>query len=162
MIASTVENEFTCVQPAYDHTQYAPMYWLILVPAFAMAGAAYFSLRDAEFVYLQVMSGFLFAVGFSFRWLRVVDEGAHLALRYGPLPIFRRRIAFADIADARRSTSSFIDGWGIHWVPGRGWTFNLWGFDCVLVTLQDGRTMRIGTDDADGLSHFLQQRQSES
>ena len=122
----------------------------------------FFARSTAEFLYMQVVSGLLFVIAFSFRWLRVADEGLHLALRYGPLAVFRRRIAFDDIAAAEQSRSSFIDGWGIHWVPGRGWTFNLWGFDCVLVTLKDGRTVRIGTDDPDGLSRFLRQRLCDS
>lgn len=161
MITSTFENRLSNTLPAYDHTQYAPMHWLILVPAFGMAGAAYMSQGDAEFLLLQVVSGFMFVVAFSFRRLRVVDEGTHLALRYGPLPVFRRRIALADIAGAEQSRSSFIDGWGIHWVPGRGWTFNLWGFDCVLITFKDGRMMRIGTDDSEGLNRFLQEKRRD-
>jgi hypothetical protein len=95
---------------------------------------------------------------FSFRNLRIVDEGDAVAIRFGPLPTFRKRVAYADIATAERDRSSIADGWGIHWVPGRGWTYNLWGFDCVRMTLRNGKTMRIGTDDPDGLSNFLQQK----
>jgi hypothetical protein len=41
-------------------------------------------------------------------------------------------------------------------VPGRGWTYNLWGFDCVRLTFKNGRTVRVGTDDPIGLAAFLQ------
>lgn len=57
----------------------------------------------------------------------------------------------------RRARSKLIDGWGVHWLPGRGWTFNLWGRDCV-----EGNTarrrLRIGTDDPEGLANFLTER----
>jgi hypothetical protein len=47
-----------------------------------------------------------------------------------------------------------VDGWGVHWIPGRGTTYNLWGFDCA-VLLVNGRIVRIGSDDAEGLVEFL-------
>jgi len=51
----------------------------------------------------------------------------------------------------------FIDGWGIHWIPWRGWTYNLWGFRCVRLK-HLGRTIRIGTDDPEGLRDYLADR----
>ena len=42
----------------------------------------------------------------------------------------------------------------IHCIPGRGWTYNLWGFDCVVVR-QGNKTTRVGTDDVAGLLAFL-------
>jgi len=95
---------------------------------------------------------------FSFRQLLVRDEGDVLALRFGPIPLFRKRIAYADIASAERDMTTVIDGWGIHWVPSRGWTYNLWGFDCVRVSLNNGRTIRIGTDDPEALARYLQKK----
>ena len=59
---------------------------------------------------------------------------------------------------AEPDRSNVIDGWGIHWVPGRGWTYNLWGFDCVRLTLAGGRTIRVGTDDPRSLAQFVQTR----
>ena len=35
-----------------------------------------------------------------------------------------------------------LDGWGIHLSPSGGWTWNLWGFDCVDVTYKKGRKLR--------------------
>ena len=34
-------------------------------------------------------------------------------------------------------------------MPGRGWTYNLWGFDCVKLTL-GRKIIRVGTNDAEG------------
>jgi hypothetical protein len=36
-----------------------------------------------------------------------------------------------------------------------GWVWNLWGRECVVVRFRDGRTLRIGTDDAENLAAFL-------
>ena len=78
-------------------------------------------------------------------------------MRFGPLPLFRKRIPYRDIAAVEQGRSRWIDGWGIHFVPGRGWTYNLWGFDCAELRV-GGRRLRIGTDDAEGLVSFLRQR----
>ena len=87
--------------------------------------------------------------------LPVSDLADHLYVHFGPLALFRKRIAYSQITHVEPGRSSVIDGWGIHYVPGRGWTWNLWGFDCVVLTLGD-RTLRIGTDDVRGLTEFLQ------
>ncbi len=106
------------------------------------------------FAFLAV--GTLFVIiAFSFRQLRIRDEGERLAIRFGPLPLFWKRFAYADLASVDRDKTRWIDGWGIHWIPLRGWTYNLWGFCCVRLTLRDGRTIRLGTDDPEGLVEFL-------
>ena len=47
---------------------------------------------------------------------------------YGPLPVFSESIRYSDITLVEYDRSGVIDGWGIHWVPGRRTTRNLWGF----------------------------------
>jgi hypothetical protein len=143
----------------YDHRQHAPMYWLMLAPAIGTTFLIAFLTHRPEAIAISLfVNCVLIATAFSFRWLRVVDEGTHLAARFGPLPVFRRRIAYTDIASAERDLTTIVDGWGIHCVPGRGWTFNLWGFDCVKLTLKNGSALRIGSDDAEGLTRFLRDR----
>ncbi len=92
--------------------------------------------------------------GLMFGSLRVRDEGEWLALRYGPLPVFRKRILYADITAVEPGQTSIIDGWGIHYVIGRGCTYNLWGFGCVKLTLGT-KVIRVGSDDVNGLADFL-------
>ena len=86
--------------------------------------------------------------------LCVRDEGEWLALRYGPLPILRKRIRYAHITAVEPDRTKVIDGWGIHYIIGRGWTYNLWGFGCVKLTLGK-KVIRVGTDDVDNLAEFL-------
>jgi len=160
MNAAAAENTFTLPhQPEYEHTQWAPLYWLMLAPVLILVTVAVMLGADAEAVLgMLLVGGLIVLIAFSFRQLLVRDEGDVLALRFGPIPVFRKRIKYADIAAAERDLSTVVDGWGIHWVPGRGWTYNLWGFDCVRVTLNSGRTLRIGTDDPEALARFLQKK----
>jgi hypothetical protein len=159
MFSSPARTTFAAHQPEYEHTQWAPMYLLILAPGLAvLLLAAVFSQQPDVVLVSLVASSALVATAYSFRSLRVADEGDVLAIRYGPLPVFRKRIRYADIQAAERDRSSVVDGWGIHWVPERGWTYNLWGFDCVRLTLAGGRTIRIGSDDPEGLVRFLHRK----
>ncbi len=142
----------------YRHTQRAPMYRMVLTAAVLMAaGAAYGGPPREVAIPLNFLAILLAVLAFAFRSLTVRDEGAHLAVRFGPLPFFRRRIPYARISEVKRARSSVIDGWGIHYVTGRGWTFNLWGFDCVELRVGSG-LIRIGSDDADELARFLSEK----
>ena len=89
--------------------------------------------------------------------LTISDEGDCLALRFGPLPLLRKTIRYADITGVAIGRTSVVDGWGIHYFPGRGWTYNLWGFACVKLKL-GRKIIRVGTDDAEGLAEFLKQK----
>ena len=95
--------------------------------------------------------------GFCFRELTVSVDTAELSVQYGPIPLFGKRIPLANIAQVEAGRSTWIDGWGIHYVPGRGWTYNLWGFDCVELNL-NGKRLRVGTDDRDHLAQALADR----
>ena len=85
------------------------------------------------------------------------DEGDRLALRFGPLPLLRKMIRYADITSVEIGRTKIIDGWGMHHVPGRGWTYNLWGFACVKLTL-GRKIIRVGTDDADELAKIIREK----
>lgn len=144
----------------YDHTQRAPLHLLLYATAAAMGVAAWFFRGEAFTLSVIVLVAAMLALAAaSFGWLRVQDEGDHLSIRYGPLPIFRKRIAYSDITAVQRDRSTLIDGWGIHYVPLRGWTYNLWGFDCVRLTVA-GKTLRIGSDDVERLVEFVRSKVS--
>ena len=95
--------------------------------------------------------------GLMFGHLTVRDAGEHLAVRFGPLPAFGIKIAYAEITSVEPDRTSIIDGWGVHYVPWRGTTYNLWGFGCVKITV-GRRIIRVGTDDVEGLTAFLRER----
>lgn len=159
MFNSVTQSKFAPPhQPEYEHTQTAPMGWLITLPGLALIAAGLYPVDPNAVVPLVLSGAAIVVIGLSFQWMRVVDEGDALAVRYGPLPLFHKRIRYERITAVACDRTSFIDGWGIHWVPGRGWTYNLWGFDCVRLTLQGNRILRIGTDDPAGLKQFLDQQ----
>ena len=139
----------------YAHTQRAPLSYLLIGLAAVLLGSAWFARAESIVALtLSASAALVLVFAFSFASLTIADAGQSLSIRFGPLPLFGRRIDYADITAVEPGRSSWIDGWGIHYVPGRGWTYNLWGFDCAVLRLGN-RTVRIGTDDRDHLVHFL-------
>jgi hypothetical protein len=143
--------------PGYEHTQRGPLGYLLALIALAFAASAIFVPHLVVGLVHGGVALLVFAAAFCFGRLTVRDEGEHLAVRYGPLAVFRKSLRYADITAVERGRSALIDGWGIHWIPGRGTTYNLWGFDCVKLTV-NGKTIRVGTDDADELARHIKER----
>lgn len=85
------------------------------------------------------------------------DEGDHLLIQFGPLPLFRRRVRYDDIVSAEADRTTLLEGWGIHMSLRGGWVWNIWGRDCVRLQLRSS-VLRVGTDDVEGLLRFLSTR----
>ncbi len=140
---------------AYNHTQRAPLGYILGASAVGIAVVGALSNdHPGAVVVVIATAGLVFLAALCFGRMAVSDAGEHLAIRYGPLRVFRKRIRYADITKVERGRSKFIDGWGIHWIPWRGTTYNLWGFDCAVLRVK-GKIVRVGSDDADNLVEFL-------
>ena len=139
----------------YHHTQKGGLH-LILYPVVGGLLLVAWSVRGDPVAGVILLGSALvmLMLTFSCHHLTVSDERDCLAICYGPLPLFRKRIDYASITAVDADRSSVLDGWGIHYVPGRGWTYNLWGLDCVKLTL-GRKVVRVGTDDVDNLVTFL-------
>jgi hypothetical protein len=131
----------------YYHSQKGPWWLLLYILTAVFATAAWFSPVPALQITFLVTGLFMFLLGLSFHHLTVAAEGGQLAIYFGPLPLFRKRIWYDDIIDAEKGRTTFLDGWGIHWSPWGGWVWRL----------KRGK-LKIGTDDADGLAGFLKTR----
>ena len=144
---------------AYTHTQRAPLHWLLWITAALLVLLAAVAPADAGWVriMLAVLAAPVVLLAFCFQTLTVSDDGDALAIRFGPLALFQRRVPYATIRTVTPARSAWIDGWGVHWIPVRGWTWNLWGRDCVELMTDAGR-LRVGTNDRAGLAAFLEQR----
>lgn len=144
----------------YDHTQRGILHWLLGSLALLFLAVAPGAYEDEAIAGL-VLAGMGVLVGGlapCFAYLRVCDRGPNLEIAFGPWRAFRTRIAYDEIVSVAVGRSALIDGWGIHRIPGRGWTWNIHGFSAVELRLRGGKRLRIGTDDPAGLAAFLTAR----
>lgn len=140
----------------YSHTQRSPLHYLLFVVAAGLAvGAIAFVEQPLVATIFAIAAALSTLFAFCFASLTVSTDQDRLHLKFGPLPLFRRSIEYATITQAEVGQTSIIDGWGVHYIPGRGWTYNLWGFGCVVIRTGNS-TIRIGTDDAENLLAALQ------
>jgi hypothetical protein len=152
---------------SYDHVQRGRFHWLVYAIAALSLWAGIAILNgtmepesgsgDAALWIFFVMAALMLLLGMSFQYMRVRDCGDALEINFGPLPLLRKQVRYADITSVTRARTSWLDGWGIHLMLGRGWTWNLWGRDCAELSI-NGSRFRVGTDDADGLVSFLEER----
>ena len=144
--------------PEYDHSQPAPMYWLLIVIGIAIfVMAAYMPDAISQATVFGSGAMMFFWAG-CFRHLNVRDGGDRLIISFGPLPLFRRSITYDRLVSAEPTKTTWAEGWGIHMHRKGGWTWNIWGFDCVHIRMQNGRQLHLGTDDPQALTAFLQKR----
>lgn len=142
----------------YKSTQTSPLFWILLtIPALAFV-AAWILRSDLVLSFTIATFGVIvFLFVHSFKTLTISDQGKYLDVRFGPLRLFGTKVEYRDITSAQSDRSSMIDGWGIHWVPLRGWTMNLWGFECVKIMRGD-LVLRVGTNDSENLARLVQSR----
>ncbi len=142
----------------YQHTQRSPLHWVLYLPAILLFFVAWQMRVAAPLDIIFGLVGLLLIIlAFSFQKMTVRERDDYLEVRFGPLNIFGTRIRFSNITKVEIGKTRLMDGWGIHYVPFRGWTFNLWGFDCVKIT-QKTNVIRIGSNDADHLAEVVSRR----
>lgn len=145
----------TSTIPGYSHTQKAPL-CLILYGSAVLCVALGWLVNDAAGFYIAAAVGLVTSlVALDFHHLTVADQGDRLAIRFGPIPLFRRTVRYADIENIEVGRTLILDGWGIHYSVRGGWVWNLWGRDCVIVRFKNGGVLRIGSDDVENLARFL-------
>lgn len=144
--------------PRYDHTQHGKIHYLLWALGVALLVGGLTQVPGDTRAVLTVTGTIMLAVTPLFAWLRVRDTGEALRVGYGPLALFRRNVPYDQIIAFQPRRTPLIHGLGIHGVPGIGWTWNLWGRDCVTLTLRkDGHDsiLNVGTDDQEGLARHL-------
>ena len=138
-------------QPLYSHTQRGT----VMIAGFLLAGA---------FVLHQLIQGgpeWLWAllvvavgVGFTFSSLTVTVTPTTLTACFTPgWP--RKSEQLENITEARIVRNPWYYGWGIRLTP-HGALYNVSGLDAVEIRTKQGKTFRIGTDEAEQLHRVLQ------
>ena len=107
-------------------------------------------------IYAIITAIFLFLTMLFFSSLTVVADQAALTFYFGP-GLIKRKFLYSDIVKFEKVRNRWYYGWGIHWF-GRGWLYNVSGFDAVEISLKNGTVVRIGTDEVDTLYNYVASR----
>ncbi len=128
-----------------------PMYygWIVVVMAIWLI----IGIEPAEVTRLLagLMAPLVLVTGYflGFRSLMVTVTRSHVELVYS-LGWPRKRIERGAIVSSEYFRIPWWYGLGIRSAP-KGWMWNVWGRDTVLLTRTDGKRFLIGTDDHEGL-----------
>jgi hypothetical protein len=142
-------------EPEYAHAQRGPWSILLGVLAAAFLAAAWPARQEPAASVVLVAAGLLTGVlATAMHRLTVEDRGDRLAVRFGPLPLFRTTVPYADIEAVEVGRTWLLEGWGIHYSVRAGWVWNIRGRACVRVRTRH-RVLWVGTDDAENLARFL-------
>jgi hypothetical protein len=118
---------------------------LLLLTVVAFAGPSY-----ATALLISVTAAVvLFAALLLFGSLTVVVDPEAVDLAFG-VGWVRVSVPLIDVVDARRVRNSWLAGWGVRVIPG-GRLYNVAGLDAVELRRENGRVVRVGTDQPDAL-----------
>ncbi len=138
----------------YDHTQIGTVTIAgLMTPLIAVLVLPFWIPIPPEVVIIALL-----VLGFSlfvFGTLTVTVGSGMLVCKFG-LGLIRKEIPLSDIADARPVRNPWFVGWGIRWIPGRCWVWNVSGFQAVELMLKNDKRFRIGTDEPDVLARAIE------
>jgi hypothetical protein len=103
-----------------------------------------------------ILGIFLLIVLWLFSTLTVEADNQKISF-YFSIGLFGKKIKYSDIQSIQKVRNPWYLGWGIHWF-GKGWLYNVSGFDAIELILRSGNAIRIGTDEPDKLYNWLSTR----
>lgn len=141
----------------YRHTQIG---WtlIVLVVAVVLAELTIVAFNSPPGTLALALSGALVAVVAVmlalFSTITVVVDDQAVRLWFG-LRSLRREVMLADVTAARKVRNHWYAGWGVRIIP-RGRLYNVGGLDAVELEMDNGRVVRVGTDQPDALLAAVQ------
>ena len=119
---------------------------MVFVIAGMLALAGFLGMRDPAAIWIFLsMAAVMIVVLLLFHSMTVEIENAEMRIRLG-IGLIRRRFPVREIISAKIVRNKWWYGWGIRLTP-HGWMFSVSGYDAVQLTLRNGRSYRIGTDE---------------
>ncbi len=138
----------------YRHTQIGTLTIVAAVLILVFA-AAMLSGSDVTRSQVHVVLIVMLLVLVLFYSLTVEIRDGRVHVWFGP-GLIRRSISLDEIAAVRAVRNPWYAGWGIRWMPGSYWLWNVSGFDAVELEFKNGKRFRIGTDEPDVLVQAIQ------
>ena len=91
-----------------------------------------------------------------FNGLTVSVSKKNIVLKFG-CGLIKKTIEREGITDVKIVRNKAIYGWGIRLTP-HGWLWNIHGLDAIELSLQNGKTFRVGTNEPKALLEVLSKK----
>lgn len=145
---------------SYRESQSSKPWWVWLFVVGASAGAMVPLLESEEPVAAGAwwLAGGVALLAFAVIWaLRLVIRVEADALRWRLIPIWGGRLPLESIREARVVPHRPLSrgGWGLRWMPGRGWSATLFTGGAVHLDLEDDRSFLLSSKRPDALAAAL-------
>lgn len=99
---------------------------------------------------------FITLVAFIFSSLTIHVNNDRISWFFGPLKFWHKSVDLSEVDSLRYIATKWYYGLGIR-MTSTGWLYNVSGLTAVEITLNNGRTISLGTNDADGLMEAIKQ-----
>ena len=139
------------MNPSYRHTQVSQLLrWGGFLPAIGLVIAGRFMQEPTALLPIVAVIG---GAGWVFSSLTIEVTETELTWFFSS-GVWRESIKRDEIVSAIPARNKWWWGWGVRRTP-RGWLYNVAGLDAVEIALRDGRTLRLGVDQATALIKAL-------
>jgi hypothetical protein len=138
----------------YQHTQKG---WLLLTLLGAFTVGLGFAAIQSGQPEPLIPAGILLVVLALFCCLTVRADDKQIEVSFGP-GLIRKKLRLEKVQTCQPVKNHWWFGWGIRCIGRRKWLFNVSGLDAVELVMKDGAVYRVGTDEPDQLSRFIQSR----
>ena len=143
------------MQPLYEHRQYGmAMLGIMLFPVVGLVFAVALTGEPGSFIPLLLILAFMLLTAVIFGSLTVKVDPEKVRLHFG-LNSLGRTFPLDRITAVREVRNSPWMGLGIHFIH-NGMIYNVSGLDGVEITLDNGRLVRIGTDEPAALAQAIE------
>jgi hypothetical protein len=135
----------------YRHTQIG---WVIISIAIVLLPILVLSSREGEILLFLIPAAVIGAILALFATLTLDVDDRRLLIRFG-IGAIRRAIALSAIRAYAPVRNPWYYGWGVRLTP-YGMLYNVSGRSAVELLLEDGRRVRVGTDEPELLLRALE------
>jgi hypothetical protein len=134
----------------YRHTQFG---WVTLGATLVILPVVVAGLLHSDLTTLMFVVAIIALMATLFGWLTVDIDDRRLLLKMG-IGLIRRTIPLNAIRSFAPVTNRWIYGWGVRFTP-YGMLYNVSGLRAVEILFDNGRRVRIGTDEPEALVRAL-------
>ena len=144
----------------YNHKQFGTVMVIgFLIPTLFIF---FFPFILGEFPSVLFIAIVVLAISFSIFYSLTVKINGEILTCYFGIGLIRKQFYLSDIKEFRAVRNPWFIGWGIRWMPGQYWLWNVSGFQAVELVLNNGKRFRIGTDESEKLVNAIQINKSSA